>query len=141
MGKTKGPYREEFPKGSTVRIADHAFLEDFLKSWKLHHSLDVQQLSYGSKTATVKSVFFYHGGDDLYELDGVPGIWHEQCLTAAPPEGVVSGEPPGAKRRPGWWWLALVIFILIPIRLGHWWLTAISLIVCGMLAWLLIAPD
>lgn len=27
------------------------------------------------------SVTFYHGGDELYELKGVPGLWHEACLT------------------------------------------------------------
>jgi hypothetical protein len=25
-------------------------------------------------------VGFYHGGDVLYTLDGIPGLWHEQCL-------------------------------------------------------------
>lgn len=23
---------------------------------------------------------YYHGGDELYWLKGVPGVWHEQCL-------------------------------------------------------------
>ena len=23
---------------------------------------------------------FYHGGDELYKLKGMPGVWHEQCL-------------------------------------------------------------
>lgn len=31
MGKTKGPYKEEFPKGSRVKIPDRSFLEDFLE--------------------------------------------------------------------------------------------------------------
>jgi hypothetical protein len=25
----------------------------------------------------------HHGGDELYKLKGVPGIWHEQCLEEA----------------------------------------------------------
>ena len=25
-------------------------------------------------------VAFYHGGDPLYKLAGIPGLWHEQCL-------------------------------------------------------------
>jgi hypothetical protein len=82
MGKTKGPYKEEFPKDSTVQIADRAFLENFLKTWKLRHELEPRQLNYANKIAKVKSVGFYHGGDELYELKGVPGIWHEQCLGA-----------------------------------------------------------
>jgi hypothetical protein len=30
----------------------------------------------------VTSVRYYHGGDVLYELEGIPGIWHEACLTS-----------------------------------------------------------
>lgn len=37
-------------------------------------------MKFADKIAKVKSVGFYHGGDVLYELKGVPGIWHEQCL-------------------------------------------------------------
>jgi hypothetical protein len=39
-------------------------------------------LKFADKIAKVKSVGFYHGGDELYELKGVPGTWHEQCLRA-----------------------------------------------------------
>jgi hypothetical protein len=28
----------------------------------------------------VQEVGFYHGGDVLYQLRGVPGTWHECCL-------------------------------------------------------------
>ena len=87
MGKTKGPYKEEFPRDSAVQIADRAFLENFLKTWKLHHKLEPQQLNYANKSAKVKSVGFYHGGDELYELKGVPGMWHEQCLRAVEQAG------------------------------------------------------
>jgi hypothetical protein len=82
MGKTRGPYKEEFPNGSRVKIADRAFLEDFLRTWKFHHKLEPDQLRFADKTTEVKSVGFYHGGDELYELNGVPGTWHEQCLRA-----------------------------------------------------------
>jgi len=81
MGKIKGLYKEEFPKGSTVRIADRAFLENFLQTWKLHNKLEPEQLNYAGQMAEVESVGFYHGGDELYKLKGVNGIWHEQCLT------------------------------------------------------------
>lgn len=80
MGKTRGPYKEEFPRGSRVKIADRSFLEDFLRTWKFHHKLRPEQLSYADKVAKVKSVGFYHGGDELYELKGEPGLWHEECL-------------------------------------------------------------
>jgi hypothetical protein len=82
-GKTKGQYKEEFPRGSTVQIADRAFLENFLKTLKFHHKLERQQLNYANKIAKLKSVGFYHGGTELYELKGVPRLWHEQCLRAS----------------------------------------------------------
>jgi hypothetical protein len=83
MGKIKGPYKEEFPKGSMVKIASRSALEEFLKTWKLHNKLQPQQLSYAGQIAEVESVGFYHGGDELYQLKGIPGIWHEECLEAA----------------------------------------------------------
>jgi hypothetical protein len=82
MGKTNGPYKEEFPRDSTVQVADRGFLENFLQTWRFHYELEPQQLNYASKIAKVKSVGFYHGGDELYELRGVPGMWHEQSLSA-----------------------------------------------------------
>ena len=75
-------YQELYTLGSTVRIADRSALEGFRASWKYHHPLEIDQLEYGGQSATVKDVMFYHGGDVLYELLGIPGIWHEQCLKA-----------------------------------------------------------
>lgn len=140
MGKTKGPYQEEFPEGSTVQIADRAFPEDFLKKWKLHHELDPQQLIYANKIAKVKSVGFYHGGDELYELNGVPGIWHERCLVAELSAKTGDNDSPTSRKRTAWWWL-LLVFILIPVPFGPWWLTVTSLVLCVVLAWLLIGRN
>jgi hypothetical protein len=42
-----------------------------------------EQLAYADKTGKIKSVGFYHGGDVLYEIERMPGIWHEQLLEAA----------------------------------------------------------
>jgi hypothetical protein len=75
------PYSERFPVGSTVRIAERHALEYFRKTWKLHNPLLPEQLAFGGARATIASVGFYHGGDVRYVLDGVPGVWHEQCLT------------------------------------------------------------
>ena len=83
MGKTKGPYHAEFPEGSTVRIACRNALESFMESWTLHHKLEREQLDYAGKNAVVTWVGFYHGADELYQLDGIPGVWHEQCLAVA----------------------------------------------------------
>jgi hypothetical protein len=76
------PYKELFPVGSQVRIADGSVLEQFLKTWKLHNPLSSEQLSFAGKAAKIAKVGFYHGGDPLYVVEGVPGIWHEQCLVS-----------------------------------------------------------
>lgn len=80
MGKTRGLYQEEFPVGSEVRIVGRPELERFQREWKWHNRLTTEQLDYADQTVRVKSVSFYHGGDELYTLEGVPGIWHETCL-------------------------------------------------------------
>ncbi len=83
MGVRRGAYSEDFPVGTTVRIADRDTLEAFRRDWGWHHPLESTQLSFAGHEAQVKNVSFYHGGDELYELDGVPGIWHGQCLRDA----------------------------------------------------------
>ena len=83
MGKNHGPYKAEYPAGSQVRILDREPLERFAKEWKYHNPLQKEQFQFAGQTALVKSVSFYHGGDELYELSNVPGLWHEQCLTDA----------------------------------------------------------
>ena len=80
MGSRNGPYREDFPVGSDVRVRDVDVLEAFRREWRVHHPLAPEQLQYAGCRATVKTVAFYHGADELYELQDIPGIWHEQCL-------------------------------------------------------------
>ena len=77
-------YREDFRVGSSVQILDVNELEEFVRSWKYHHKLGTEQMKFAGRTATVEGVSFYHGGDPLYTLRGLPGLWHEQCLNAAP---------------------------------------------------------
>ena len=77
------PYKETFPKGTRVRVADRTFLERFMNEWKYHHKLQQEQLAYADREARVESVGFYHGGDPVYKLEGIPGIWLEQCLRPA----------------------------------------------------------
>jgi hypothetical protein len=76
------PYKEAFPAGTRVRVADQSFLEQFMREWKLHHKLHPEQLPYADHETLVKKVGFYHGGDPIYELEGVPGLWLEPCLRA-----------------------------------------------------------
>jgi hypothetical protein len=64
-------------------VADKAFLEDFRRTWKYDHPLEKQQLDSAGAIAKIKTVGFYHGGDVLYTLKELPGIWHEECLSAA----------------------------------------------------------
>lgn len=80
MGQTRGSYEAEYPVGTVVKIADREILEEFVRAWKWHHPLRPEQLEFASRVATVADVTFYHGGDELYQLDGVPGQWHGQNL-------------------------------------------------------------
>jgi hypothetical protein len=78
------PYEELFRAGTRVRIAPRQQLEQFKERWHFHHPLTADQLEFAGRQSTVREVSFYHGGDVLYTLDGIPGIWHEECL--GPPE-------------------------------------------------------
>ena len=80
MGTRNGPYTADFPLGTKVRIQSREFLENFQRSWKLHDPLKDFQLDYAERVATVKWLGYYFGGDELYALEGVEGIWHECCL-------------------------------------------------------------
>lgn len=77
------PYREDFPKGSKIRIADRSALERFRAEWKFHHPLSIEQLDFASRETKVAAVGYYHGGDVLYTLESIPGLWHETCLARA----------------------------------------------------------
>ena len=83
MGKTKGVNVAEFEVGSEVLIADRAFLEQFLEAGQYHNELEPEQLEYAGRTTKVLEVTFFHGGDEIYKLEGIPGVWHEECLSAA----------------------------------------------------------
>ena len=75
-------YKEEYPVGTTVKILPRDKLLIFQVEWKWHHPLTMDQLNYAGMTAQVKTIGFYHGGDELYTLIDIPGIWHEECLEA-----------------------------------------------------------
>lgn len=81
--KEPSPYKEAFPAGTRVRVADLAFLEFFMSEWKYHHKLRPEQMPYVDREATVKGVAFYHGGDPVYTLESIPGLWLEPCLRGA----------------------------------------------------------
>ena len=78
------PYAEKFPVGASVRVVDKTALKRFRSNWHLHNPLVPEQIGWAGKHAVVAEVGFYHGGDPLYVLRGVPGVWHEECLVAIP---------------------------------------------------------
>jgi hypothetical protein len=69
-----------FPEGSKARVADRAALEEFMATWKYHHKLRPEQLEYAGRVAAVVDVGWYHGGDPVYRLEGIPGLWLDECL-------------------------------------------------------------
>jgi hypothetical protein len=83
VGKTKGLNQADFEVGTDVRIADRAFLEQFLEAGQYHHELEPEQLEFADRVAKVAKVEFFHGGDEIYTLEGIPGVWHEECLRRA----------------------------------------------------------
>jgi hypothetical protein len=73
-------YEVLYPEGTLVVIAPLEELERFRKTWQYHHKLETTQLSHAGQRARVIWVGSYHGGEILYALDGIVGIWHEYCL-------------------------------------------------------------
>ena len=82
MGRTKGLNNAEFEVGQQVRIAERGYLESFLEAGQYHNELEPEQLDYAGQVARVNNVTFFHGGDEIYALEGIPGVWHEECLSA-----------------------------------------------------------
>jgi transcriptional regulator with XRE-family HTH domain len=83
------PYSASFAVGSEIEIADLEALENFFQTWRFHNPLQKEQLAYAGKTARVAHVGFYHGGDPLYGLEGIPGVWHEGCLRMKPVNEII----------------------------------------------------
>jgi hypothetical protein len=74
----------KFKQSTKVRIEDRSALENFRATWKLHHPLQIEQLEYAGHVAEIDKSYMHHGGDVLYELKNVPGLWHERCLSNFP---------------------------------------------------------
>ena len=72
-----------FRQGERVRVAPRPALERFVQTWKYHHPLQPEQLAFAEATTSVAWIGDYHGGNILYQLEGIPGIWHECLLEAA----------------------------------------------------------
>jgi hypothetical protein len=79
--RSPGPYAERYPVGSFVDVAPIETLTEFMRTWKYHHKLLLEQLRFAGKRLKVRSVGYYHGGDSVYELEGAEEYrWLEPCL-------------------------------------------------------------
>ena len=76
---------DKFEEGSQVKIVSRSALEVFQREWRLHNPLQDEQLAYADRVVRVTSSAMYHGGDILYVLEGVPGVWHQSCLVSPNP--------------------------------------------------------
>ena len=77
--------QKNFRWDRTSRSPIREVLDTFMRTWKFHNKLQPEQLDYADKTGKIKWFGFYHGGDELYQIEGMPGTWHEQCLEAYTP--------------------------------------------------------
>jgi hypothetical protein len=75
-------YQERFAVGAPVQIASREALDTFQREWTFHNPLTAEQLAFAGHQAIVTKVGYYHGGDPLYCLRDVPGVWHEACLSS-----------------------------------------------------------
>jgi hypothetical protein len=78
-------YRATSTKGDRVKIARRDVLTEFRNTWRHQHPPDLDQIVFAGEDATVKSFGSFNGREVLYELDGIPGLWHERCLVPADP--------------------------------------------------------
>jgi hypothetical protein len=72
---------DKYQPGDLVLIDSPELLASFARTWKRHHPLETRQMAYAGQSAKIANSFMYHGGDILYELEDVPGVWHQQVLS------------------------------------------------------------
>ena len=74
-------YFPAFIAGERVRIKPASFLRTYLPpEWQWHHPLSSEQIGFAGEEASIIEVSFYHCGNVLFRLQGVPGYWHEACV-------------------------------------------------------------
>lgn len=76
------PREEQFPVGTKVQVRDEGFLRQFQERRKVPHPISPEQIETAGQVDIVTNVGFHNGGDVLYKLQRLPGIWHEECLEA-----------------------------------------------------------
>ena len=70
----------KYTQGSSVRIRSREQLEELARRPKSTLKIAASQLAFAGQVAMVKWAGLYHGGGYVYQLDGVPGYWHELVL-------------------------------------------------------------
>lgn len=70
----------KYTQGTSIRIRSREQLEELSRRPKFQLKIDPNQLAFAGQVAMVKWSGLYHGGGYVYQLDGVPGYWHEQVL-------------------------------------------------------------
>jgi len=70
----------KYTEGSSVRIRSREQLEAISRRPKSQIKIDAKQLAFAGQIAMVKWSGLFHGGGFVYQLDGVPGYWHEMVL-------------------------------------------------------------
>ena len=69
--------------GDAVRIGDVADLERFQRLSAHPDPLPDSYFKYAGQVAEVIDTGYYPDGDNIYRLKGIPGVWHEGCLSRA----------------------------------------------------------
>jgi hypothetical protein len=70
----------KYTEGSSVRIRSREQLEDLARRVKHQVKIDFNQLAFAGQIAMVKWSGLHGAGGYVYQLDGVPGYWHEIVL-------------------------------------------------------------
>ena len=73
----------KYTQGSRVRISSRERIEEVLRTGRYRRKVEEQQFAFAGQVATVKWSGLYDGGGFVYQLAGVPGLWHEQLLESA----------------------------------------------------------
>lgn len=63
-----------------VRVIDRELLEVVLRERRGHPPLEERQLEYAGRLVRIRGVGFYHEEGQIYDLEGLPGFWDEECL-------------------------------------------------------------
>jgi hypothetical protein len=74
-------YHSVFLRGENVKIKPPEFLRQYLApDWRWHNPLDSDNLKFAGGVFAVVDIGYFHGGEVMYELQGIRGFWHEDSV-------------------------------------------------------------